>query len=793
MRISQLLPAVASLTAVTSATPTLLSGDASSSDKASATVSGSGTFDSPVTCSLSNSWSNHVLFQGTCSAETESSAAVTLGLNIPTAQISGDISFACGASFLTAPTIRVGLGNIKTYVEVDLSASATVHESVELFVAPELTLPVVGVDVGLSAGVALDLVVGCGAAIDLSAGVYIAFPETAYVDIDLLTMEVTDISIEGLTTKALPVGVGADVDLSADIALEIGLRLRSQVSLDASLGLDIPGIDIGTGVGAGASAAIWVSLFDYTATIGAGSGDGIEVTGEFACNLGLAIDASLDVGDVLDFGLVPSLSVGLAAGDKSTFTQDDRGTCGSFIGDFKGEGSIGGPTVSASGLLTASGVYTVPGASSISIEVPQISGGVEVTASADLPEVTASAGLSVGLSIGLPSIGLPSVSLPQASVGVDVSASASVGFGHTDVSTTLGASASLSLPEVSATAEFPGASPSASLGASGSDSLPVVSIPPLSNGTTSAGYGSVPHGSHSGSVVVSDSQPAATTSDASEVTQPSEASGLITSTIHETHTYTITSCAASVINCPASYTQKVVTSTIIKKTTICPATAVATGPASEATESGSSPAATESGSSPAITESGSSPATTKSSSAPVTTAPAESQKTSAVVEVTTIIEDLTTIKQCSEIVTSTQETPKNPPPATATITIQDKTTAGGVVETATSKPYPASTLSRVVASATASGSGSGSNYPAATQSGAKGVVTEVATGIASSSNPGQTYVPAVPYPSSNGTISTGSAVSTPSVVSTPIATAGAGILTAGVWAVVAPLFLVTLF
>lgn len=45
----------------------------------------------------------------------------------------------------------------------------------------------------------------------------------------------------------------------------------------------------------------------------------------------------------------------------------------------------------------------------------------------------------------------------------------------------------------------------------------------------------------------------------------------VTSTIVTTATYTVTSCHASVIYCPASYTQVFVTSTVISKTTVCPA------------------------------------------------------------------------------------------------------------------------------------------------------------------------------------------------------------------------------
>ncbi|KAB5570850.1 hypothetical protein GE09DRAFT_1104993 [Coniochaeta sp. 2T2.1] len=56
---------------------------------------------------------------------------------------------------------------------------------------------------------------------------------------------------------------------------------------------------------------------------------------------------------------------------------------------------------------------------------------------------------------------------------------------------------------------------------------------------------------------------------------------LVTSTLFTTTVYTITSCAASVVNCPASYQKEIlVTQTIDVYTTVCPATAVVTPPSS---------------------------------------------------------------------------------------------------------------------------------------------------------------------------------------------------------------------
>jgi hypothetical protein len=56
---------------------------------------------------------------------------------------------------------------------------------------------------------------------------------------------------------------------------------------------------------------------------------------------------------------------------------------------------------------------------------------------------------------------------------------------------------------------------------------------------------------------------------------------LVTSTLYTTTVYTVTSCAASVVNCPASYQQEIlVTRTVDVYTTVCPASAVITLPSS---------------------------------------------------------------------------------------------------------------------------------------------------------------------------------------------------------------------
>ncbi|KAF5660937.1 large-conductance mechanosensitive channel protein, partial [Fusarium denticulatum] len=686
---------------------------------------------------------------------------------------------------------RVGLGGISAYIEIDLTASAAVHQSVELFTAPKLGIAIPGLDAELKAAIeaaiAIDLVVGCGKAIDLSAGVYVKFPESAYVDISLLTKEVIHASLEGLVTKALPVGVGADVELGAGIDLQLGLRLRSELSIGG--GLEIPVLGLGGKADAdvGFGAGVWFSLFDYTATIGGGAGAsaGIDVTGEFDCNLGLAIDKKFDFSGGL-FGLIPNLSVGLAKGIKSTFSQKTRGTCGSFIGHFKKGGFIGGPTISASGAITATGGasadITIPAGVTHSVEfsgsigVPDASGdltgsdslpvattGAEIpsdSAPYEAPAVTASADVTGSGAIPTGPEGVPTHTIPAGgdvtaifgthTAGATVTVSGSEGFttyisgstgfttvvsgseGYTtvltgsegDYTTVVSGSAGFTTV-VSGSGGFttvvsgsegyttvvPGNSPSAT---GGSDyNLPSAPAGGHS-GATSAGNVPAESGSLPASTGSAESdKPAVTTgsgSDAEETSAPAvtaapDASGMITSTIRETHVYTITSCAASVINCPASYTQKIVTQTVIERTTVCPATATAVPETPVKGGNGSN----QGGDS----KPGESSDNGNNGSAPAPTSPPDAAQTT--IDLVTITQDITTIVPCTTFVTSTFVAPTTiHAPAAPTVTIIQGHTSQAPQPTGTQQPGAFTTLTRVPATATDSGASptEGSEQPA---------------------------------------------------------------------------------
>lgn len=67
---------------------------------------------------------------------------VTLGLALPKASLAGDISVEVTDKFLIDPTIKVNLGGVKVYLEVDLEASAAVSTTVELLASPRIDLAV---------------------------------------------------------------------------------------------------------------------------------------------------------------------------------------------------------------------------------------------------------------------------------------------------------------------------------------------------------------------------------------------------------------------------------------------------------------------------------------------------------------------------------------------------------------------------------------------------------------------------------------------------------------------------
>ncbi|KAI8652132.1 hypothetical protein NCS56_01430600 [Fusarium sp. Ph1] len=611
MRFSNLLPALGGLVAFAQASPHLLGGLGVPQISKPSRIA-------PSVCSLANSWEDHILFKGIAAPETETSPALNLGLHLPKAQISGDVELKLVKGFLEEPRVRVGLGGVKAYIEIDISASAAVHEAIELFASPALELEIPGLlEVEAGAAIALDLVIGVDAAIDLSTGVYISFAEDAFVEISLLTKDIVELSLDGLVAKALPLGIGAEVDLSAEVALQLGLRLRTEIDFEAEL--EIPALEIE----AGAKIAIWVSLFDYTAVLIGTDNCAVSVAEAIALTLGLEVELNVEIGDILDLSLAPSLTITLATAAKAENCLPDRGQPGIFLESHQDTDSSTATATSAS-------------------ESPS--------------------GTSSGVS----------------SDGASNDSSNGSSHGSSDDS-----SDNSFVTETSDTfARF--------------------------TSTPTAGHGNV--------------------------TAP-RPTGDVTSTVRSTHVYTITSCAASVVNCPARYTQKVVTSTVVSTTYVCPAT-----------------------------QSGAVPATTS-----------VSPSKSTLVPVSTITETLTTIVPCKERTTSTFHPPTNSPPA-PTVTIVDRTT----VCPETSKTHPSTVISQPTSGfqviTTAVPTSKTPEVPSSAVPSSGKVVSEVPSYYEPVPVPEKT----APFPSYNGTVTTNKPSSgvvvptgswtTPVVVSTPLST-----------------------
>ncbi|KAF5554148.1 hypothetical protein FMEXI_2132 [Fusarium mexicanum] len=664
MHFSSLIPALGGLVAVATASPhglgvglglgvdvSIGNGASSAADTASkgldlapTTSAASQKGGLPSTCNLANSWENHVLFDGIAAPASGAAAAIKLGLNLPKAQIEGEATLELVEGFLTEPRVRIGLGAIKAYVELDISASAAVHESIELFASAALELEVPGLlEAEAGAALALDLVVGVDAAIDLSAGVYLSFGEEAFVEVSLLTKEIVDVSLEGLVAKALPIGVAAEVDLSAEVSLTLGLRLRTEIDLSAEL--DIPVLDIE----AGAKVAVWVSLFEYTAVLIATDNCAVSVDELIALTLGLAVELNVEVGDILDISLAPTLTITLATAAQAKVCQPNRGTPGGFIEQ------QGNPTSTHTEVASLSTVPAGGSDSTTDSALPDATGSTDASGSADVTgsatadssdaypvpgasgsetypagaETTGSGSVS-GASSG--SETYPAGAETTGSSGAyPVPGSGSVSGTSAGAETTGSGSGAYPVPGASGSETYPAG---AETTGSGSGAYPIPgsgSSAPAGAKTTGSGSGAYPvpgSGSSSGASAGAET----TGSGSSSALEKPQTTGDVTSTVTSTHVYTITSCAASVINCPARYTQKIVTSTIIKSTYVCPAT-----------------------------ETGVVPATTTAHSTKVH------------VPVTTLTDTLTTIVPCKTRTTKTFHPPTTPPPA-PTVTIVDTTT-----------------------------------------------------------------------------------------------------------------------
>ncbi|KAL8297953.1 hypothetical protein RB597_007062 [Gaeumannomyces tritici] len=453
----------------------------------------------PCVFNTAKAWQHETLFEGICGAGKNGGPPERLGLHMPKAAMSGDIQVAMMDKFLAEPTVRLDLGGLEAYFEVEIDASASLYQTVELMASGKLDLGVPGLArVKVGAAFALDLVVGVSAAIDVKAGFYVKFPKGCFAEISTVEQKIVSHSFEGLIAKPIQPEVGAHVDLSVAIDLTLGLRLRAAVGIDASIGLK--GLDIGVGAGV----AVWVNLFSCTHALVKTSTCPVQVEEKLALSAGVALKVDVSVGECLKLELAPAVFVTLYAAESVAI-------CCPLRHPESGSGSSGsesdpspshGPSSSLAALPSASGTGAFPSAGS-------------GTGLAPIPVATTT-GSGPGNNV-----------LPSKPITSGLSAGTAAPDASADISSSLGPAG---IAEPSATTAHTG--------------LPA------------------------GGSAISGAAP--TTTMPANVTN-----GLVTSTVRTTKTYTITSCVASVPNCPASLTQKIVTSTVIATTTVCPATMTA--------------------------------------------------------------------------------------------------------------------------------------------------------------------------------------------------------------------------
>ncbi|KAI5856173.1 hypothetical protein GGS23DRAFT_439156 [Durotheca rogersii] len=415
------------------------------------------------------------------------------------------------------PALSLSLTDIEAKLDLDIKIGAAATIAVNLFAPVKpISLPLPGLKV--EALVYLDLVLGVETAIDLSAGIEVQLVDEAFIETDIFAGKILDAAFSGLSVKVLPIEVRIGcTKLLADLRLRVELGVAAELDLDDIVPiLDLPEI------GAGLEVAVFANLLEYIGFFCATPECPLSKE-SYGLNIGAAVELDVSIEDLLSVHLAPTLSTALLSYPTATFCQHP--TYSPVI-----------PTVVPT--LTASIPYgsssTFPGSSSSGF----------VTA-------TGSASYSASVSLTKPAIPtLPTLpSLPSLPTGSSGSASATVPGSPSSIETS-------SYGGPTGGASYPAGE--VSTPAAGSVSTPAAGVStPADGASTSAGA----------------STPAVSaTSDASSAITPAPIGGVITSTITNVQTFTVTACAANVPNCPAGYqtAQTVVHTTVY--TTVCPAT-----------------------------------------------------------------------------------------------------------------------------------------------------------------------------------------------------------------------------
>ena len=142
--------------------------------------------------SLDHEWHNQVLFDGKWTENGEHDAqAVSLSVVCRECWTKGTVTAKLTTQDIIKPVVRLDLGGVEAYVDLDIDVSASAVYAINLFTSNSP----VGIGFpGLSVGLVfyVDLVFSASAVLDLEGGFYVSLEDDAFLETDVFSGDITD-------------------------------------------------------------------------------------------------------------------------------------------------------------------------------------------------------------------------------------------------------------------------------------------------------------------------------------------------------------------------------------------------------------------------------------------------------------------------------------------------------------------------------------------------------------------------------------------------------------------------
>ncbi|OAA54989.1 hypothetical protein SPI_08493 [Niveomyces insectorum RCEF 264] len=444
---------------------------------------------------LSKSWSDDVLFDGSYTADnSDGTQTVSLSVTCADCYTKGTVSASLKNKLLVNPVLRLDFHGVEAQMDVGVTVSDEALYTINLFTSK--TPLGLGLP-GLTVGVVVyvDLVFRVSAELDMTAGGFnVRLTDGAYIEAGLLSGKITGASFKGVTARSLPVTVQ-----QGDATLQADLRVRVECGVTGTI------VEKLSGSGGEAELGVYANLVEFVTELSTTDTCALQAVEWWDLNVGAFARFDVEIAEKT-FGAVPTVSTTLLTAP--TETRCWLSTAAAATTTTSG-------TVTTSGWANASSPVTASSWANTTSPVTASS-----WANASIP-VTASSWANA--SSPVTASGWANASSPVTASGWANASSSATASGWVNASSPVAVPRSV----VRAAAE-PRATP-----AWPSLSARVPARPP----------------------VPATSAPAAASVAAVMTSPPGAASTSISFT---TTTYTITSCAASAVNCPTAYQREVV-------------------------------------------------------------------------------------------------------------------------------------------------------------------------------------------------------------------------------------------